>query len=394
MGLALTVVAPAAPGAPLAVEARRRRCAGGRPCSTAPSVPAVHSIRGRGRGSPGRSDGRTGRASGGHLGGLDLSGFFSRTAWSSLRVASLSTSVCCWAFSLARIAGARLRRPLPGSEASVDTSGRVSETPLRPGAMGRTHLFVPLFRRCVAVSCVVFRPWRADARSGVRAQRRRARTYIVTVCSRFASGPITFRWLAPPPWRQAPRAARLPHSALPTFPRNTSSASAYTASTGLVTYAWLRGTVRWRMYLRAVRSAARRARLCDAAVHLGAVPLVWTRHHHLDRGSCFDSMCAVLIQRTKRRIKRLASAFNIARFSALTQSLPSRERSAVNRAGRLNIALDGWQRCPRSVGPPRLHAKVWGWSPRLRPPRSRGRAVPTFAGSSAPRHETSLIDAS
>ena len=57
-------------------------------------------------------------------------------------------SFCCFSFSLARIA-ATSASDLGGVSASVDTSGRVSETPLRPGAMGRTHLFVPLFRRCV-----------------------------------------------------------------------------------------------------------------------------------------------------------------------------------------------------------------------------------------------------
>ena len=92
-----------------------------------------------------------------HLGRLDSRVFFncSRTAWSSLRVAILSMSLCCFSFSLARIA-ATSASDLGGVSASVDTSGRVSEAPRRPGAIGRTHLLDPLFRRCIERSVARF----------------------------------------------------------------------------------------------------------------------------------------------------------------------------------------------------------------------------------------------
>ena len=92
-----------------------------------------------------------------HLGCLDSRVFFncSRTAWSSLRVAILSMSLCCFSFSLARIA-ATSASDLGGVSASVDTSGRVSEAPRRPGAIGRTHLLDPLFRRCIERSVARF----------------------------------------------------------------------------------------------------------------------------------------------------------------------------------------------------------------------------------------------
>ena len=99
----------------------------------------------------------TGVEMGWHLGRLDSRVFFncSRTAWSSLRVAILSMSLCCFSFSLARIA-ATSASDLGGVSASVDTSGRVSEAPRRPGAIGRTHLLDPLFRRCIERSVARF----------------------------------------------------------------------------------------------------------------------------------------------------------------------------------------------------------------------------------------------
>ena len=72
-----------------------------------------------------------------------------------MRVAILSMSLCCFSFSLARIA-ATSASDLGGVSASVDTSGRVSEAPRRPGAIGRTHLLDPLFRRCIERSVARF----------------------------------------------------------------------------------------------------------------------------------------------------------------------------------------------------------------------------------------------
>ena len=90
-------------------------------------------------------------------------------------------SFCCFSFSLARIA-ATSASDLGGVSASVDTSGRVCETPLRPGAMGRTHLFVPLFRRCVERS-VAWLPPMARAAPVAACGHNTARAEdIATVC--------------------------------------------------------------------------------------------------------------------------------------------------------------------------------------------------------------------
>ena len=97
-------------------------------------------------------------------------------------------SFCCFSFSLARIA-ATSASDLGGVSASVDTSGRVSETPLRPGAMGRTHLFVPLFRRCVERSVARLPPMARAAPIAACGHNTACAEDIATVCSFHASRP-------------------------------------------------------------------------------------------------------------------------------------------------------------------------------------------------------------
>ena len=177
-------------------------------------------------------------------------------------------SFCCFSFSLARIA-VTSASDLGGVSASVETSGRVSETPLRPGAMGRTHLFVPLFRRCVERSVARLPPMARAAPIAACGHNTACAEDIATVCfthatrpdrSSFGGGSTHAPLVHPLRWMLTRESPRILSDALPRF-RECSFASASTAVDGTRDVPSLRGTVRWRMY--STSRAIRRACVCE-----------------------------------------------------------------------------------------------------------------------------------